>query len=163
MSDFSSLMSNASTGLTAVGSSISAAGAMTSAQAISTAATYNAGVATTNAAIAEDQGSAQALQIGINAQRHICTMVAQYGASGVQVASGSPLDVLADSTRSAVLDQQMALYNANVRAKGFLDTAALDTALASNATTSGVINAGSQLVNGASKLSAMNGNQIPNY
>lgn len=153
MSDPASLMA-ASTGVSVIGS-------LTQSQAQSNASNFNATVANQNAQISIDQGNAAALQQGIAAQRKIGTMKAAYGASGVSVDSGSPLDVLADSVRSAVLDQQITKYNYGLRALGYQQTAALDSSQAKNATTSGYLNAGSALLSGGARTYAMS--QIPDY
>jgi hypothetical protein len=153
MSDPSSLMA-ASTGVSVIGS-------LTQSKAQSNASNYNATVANQNAQITIDQGNAAALQQGISAQRKIGAMRAAYGASGVSSDAGSPLDVLADSVRSAVLDQQITKYNYGLRALGYKQTAALDSSQAKNASTSGVLNAGSALMSGGARSWAMS--QIPDY
>jgi hypothetical protein len=107
------------TGLLIGGIAISAMGAISNAQSQKNVANYNSEVAQRDASISLDQGNAQAAIQARQARGTIGAGVAQYGASGVDVNSGSPLDVLRDSAEKAELDRQTILYNAKTRAAGF--------------------------------------------
>ena len=102
---------------------------------------YNAGIAAQNAQIARAQGEAAVQAQQRNAARRIGTMIANYGASGVQTDAGSPLDVLADSAAMATLDSLTIRYNYALKAAGFESQAALDRNAAKSARTSGYFNA----------------------
>jgi len=134
-----------------VGAAVSAVGAVRQAQAQAGAARYNAQIAEQNSQIATAQGNAAAEAQSRDAQRKMGAMVASYGAAGVDVSSGSPADVLADSARSAALDNLTIRYNSKLRAMGFDQQAALDRSTADNADTAGYINATSSLLQGAGK------------
>ena len=103
----------------AIGMAISAIGALSNAQSQENAAEYNKQVAERDAAIAIDQGNAQAAIQGRQSRSVIDAARAQYGASGVDVNSGSPLDVLRSSASFAALDNLTIKYNAKVRSQGF--------------------------------------------
>lgn len=134
-----------------VGAAIAAVGAVRSATAKAQADRYNGEIATQNAAIATSQGEAAAQAQQRDAERQIGRGVAAYGASGVSVDSGSPTDVLADSARSAMLDNLTVRYNATLRGTAYKDQAALDTTEAANDTTSGYLNAASSVVGALGK------------
>lgn len=119
------------------------------------AANFNADLLEQNAGIALEQGRVAQDAQQRQSRRQIGSMVAAYGASGVQVDSGSPLDVLADSAMMAELDRLTIGYNAELEARnyrtqaqlqrmsaqqGILSAATYNSA-ARAATTSGYINA----------------------
>lgn len=129
----------------------SALGAVRQAQALSQAANYNAQVAKQNAQVAEQQGEAASQAQARDAQRRIGAMVAGYGASGVDLSSGSPQDVLADSVRSATLDNLTTKYNYKLKGLGYINQAQLDEMQADNYTSSGWLNAASSVASGMSR------------
>jgi hypothetical protein len=135
----------------AVSAGVAALGAVRSSQAQAAAANYNAQLADQNAQVANAQGAAAAEAQERDSKRRIGSMLAAYGASGVQTDTGSPTDVLADSARSASLDNLTIKYNAKLRAMGLEAQAGLDRSTASNATQAGYINATSAVLSGASK------------
>lgn len=126
---------------------------------------YNAAVANQNALITQQQGTAAVQALQRDQARKIGSMVAAYGASGVQSDSGSPMDVLADSVRMATLDQATLQYNYQLKALGYSQQAALDGYKASADRTSGVLNAfGAGLETyGNYKKTAGTGTPIPNF
>lgn len=86
---------------------------------------YNAAMLMQNAGLAREQGLVAADQQAREAKRTVGSMVASYGASGVQVDQGSPLDVLADSARQATLDNLTIKYNAEMQARNYEQQAQL--------------------------------------
>lgn len=123
------------------GAAVKAVGSIFQGEAASQAADYNAQVAQQNAVIAQQQGAAAAEAQSRDAQRKIGSMVAGYGASGVEGSSGSPMDVLADSARMATLDNLTTKYNYALKAQGFGNSATLDEMNSQTSLTSGVLNA----------------------
>ena len=119
------------------------------------ASQYNAAVAQRNAVIARDQGEAAAQAQQRAASRQMGSMLANYGASGVQTDSGSPLDVLADSARMAALDNLTIKYNAALRAAGYESESTLENARAKTSRTSGILGAGSNILRGYSMFTQM--------
>jgi hypothetical protein len=103
-----------------------------SAQASAAAALYNANIADQNAAITREQKGAATEAFDRSTARTMGSTVAAYGASGVQVDSGSPMDVLADSTRSAALDRLTLQYNYDLKARDYENQAQLNRMNAAN-------------------------------
>jgi hypothetical protein len=143
--------------LTAAGTAVSAVGAIRSAQAQQSSANYNAKIAEQNAATARMQGEAAAQAQSRDASRRQGSAIALYGAAGVDAATGSPSDVLADSTREATLDNLTTKYNYNLRALGYMDQSQLDTAQGKNAMSAGWMNATSSILAGAGKFAEQGG------
>lgn len=153
----------AATGALAIGTGVSAIGSLRQGQAQRQAADYNAAIAQQNAVIAQQQGIAAVEAQQRNAARTIGAAKAAYGASGVQVDSGSPLDVLAESARMAELDKLTTKYNYDLRALGFDQQSNLASMNGKNATTSSLLNAGGSMLKGFTQYSAMNGTPIPSF
>lgn len=136
--------------ITAAATVVSTLGAISSAKAESNAAKYNAAIADQNAKLAKEQAASNAEQQRIDNYRKIGKIKAGYGASGV-TQDGSPMDVLADAYTQGEYDVQAILYEGNVKAAGYTNTASLDRASASNAMKSGYINAASTALLGSKK------------
>lgn len=110
-----------------------AANAQASATAANAAAAlYNANIADQNAQIAKEQGAAAVDAQQRDAARTIGKMIASYGASGVEGDVGSPMDVLADSARTAELDKLTLQYNYELKARDYTNQATLDRMNAAN-------------------------------
>jgi hypothetical protein len=114
-----------------------------------------------NAKVAENQAAGERMRAGVAAdqqrelhRRVIANQRAQYGTSGVDVASGSPLLVIADSARQAELDAQIILAGGEGRAIGFQSQAALDRFQGRAAMTAGYVNAGSTLLSGTAGVAS---------
>lgn len=122
---------------------------------------YNAAIARQNAVIAQQQGEAASQAQQRDSARQIGRMKAAYGASGVQLDSGSPLDVLADSAAMATLDNLTVKYNYALKAAGLQSQAAIDDMQAGTSRTSGVLGAGASALKGYSMYTAFGGNAIP--
>lgn len=130
---------------------ISAYGAIRSGQAQSAAAKYNSQVAQQNAQATQQQGEAAAEQQRQDAMRKLGLMQANYGASGVDPGSGSPMDVFADSVQKSTLDNLTTKYNYQMRALGYQNSATLDSYQSDQASTAGYLNATGTLLGGAAK------------
>jgi hypothetical protein len=127
--------------LTIMSTAFSVVGNLMGASSRSNAADYNAQLAQQNAAIAQQQGAAAAAAQAKQARIQIGSMVANYGASGVDSGQGSPLDVLQDSVATAKLDNLTTQYNYNLRALGYQNQSQLYGAQSSSAMTSGLLGA----------------------
>jgi hypothetical protein len=113
--------------LTAVGTGISAIGAEKQASAEASAANYNAQVARNAATFATQQGQVQAEAEQRKTAGLIGRERAIAGASGVDVNSGSPLDIQADTYSFGQQNVGTALNNASRQAWGYSEQAGLDT------------------------------------
>lgn len=150
---------------TVVAAGISAYGAVSSANAQSNANKYNATIATDNAQIAKQNadfaaisGRAQAEQAALQTRAKIGGIKAQQAASGVDVDSGTDLDVRSSAQELGELNAINVRSNAVRQAYGyqnqsFSDTAqsSLDRYGASSAQTAGDISASSTLIGGIGK------------
>lgn len=150
---------------TVVAGAVSAYGAMQSSQAQSQAADYQAQVsrnnqivANQNAQAAIQDGQAKEQQQRIQNAQKLGAIVANQGASGLDVNSGSNLLVQEDQAKVGEMDALTVRNNAQREAYGFLAQgtnyaaqAKLDQAQAGWASQSGLINAGSSIVGGAAK------------
>lgn len=130
---------------------VTAYSAVRSGQAQSAAASYNAKVADQNAEAMRQQGAAAQEQQRQDAMRKLGLMQANYGASGVDPSTGSPLDVFADSVQKSTLDNLTTKYNYQMRALGYQNSSTLDSFQSDQASTSGYLNAAGSLLGGASK------------
>jgi hypothetical protein len=138
--------------MTAASSATAAIGAVRSAQAQQASANYNAEIAKQNADAARAQGEAAVQAQQRDAQRKQGSAIATFGAAGVDASTGSPSDVLADSTREATLDSMTTRYNYQLRSLGYSDQSQLDTAQGKNAMSAGWVNATSDILAGATKF-----------
>lgn len=145
-----------------VGAGAAATGTLMQGQSQAMASEYNADVARQNAAISAQQGQAAVEAQQRNSARTIGAMTAAYGASGVQVDSGSPMDVLADASRMAVLDKLTTQHNYALRGLGYSQQANLADMNAESATTSSILGAAGQMAGGyGSYLKMSGGTPIP--
>jgi len=136
---------------------ISAMAAMRTGQTQSEMAKYNAKLAETNSEVANAEGAAASDAQDRDSQRRIGAAIAAYGASGVDVGTGSPVDVLADSARQATLDNLTVKYNYKLRALGYQNQAGLDTATGEYALAAGRMGATASLLQGVGQALSTKG------
>ncbi len=74
-----------------------------------------------NASIVKKNAAADAQRFQRDARRRQATTQAQYAAAGVDVNSGSPLNVMVDQALDLAEDQARILFNADVRAQAIKD------------------------------------------
>lgn len=131
-----------------VGAIASFVGVLSQAGAASNASKYNAQLAEQNAVTSRQQAAASAETADREARQRIGAMEANYGASGISLSEGSPIDILRQSATAAEMDRQNILYGGEVRASGYGNTATLDRYNASASQTSGYLRAGGELLGG---------------
>lgn len=117
---------------TLVGGIVSGIGAQQQAQAQANAANYNAAVARNAATFAKQQGEVQAQAADRRTAAMIGRQRAVYAAGNLDVNSGSPLDIQADTAQFGRLNSLTIRNNAARQAYGYEANANLDTAAASN-------------------------------
>ena len=158
-----------------VGTTIQAIGTLASAGAQYQSAQYGKAMAEQNAKIAEQQGLAS-LRQGALEQERIARRARQiqgqqralYGASGVDISSGSPLEIQASTEYMAAQDKALVRYNAELKKWGFDVESANYKAQAQqygnmgkSAIVGGLLGAGSTILNGSGVLGSklgLNGN-----
>jgi len=116
------------------------------------AANYQAQVAANNAQMITQQGIVAAEQQQQKTAALIGGQRAAYGASGVDVNSGSSLDVQASTAMLGRLNTDTTLYNANVEARNATAQSALLSREATYDTQAGWMNASSSALGGATNV-----------
>jgi len=151
-----------------VGTGVSALGAIQQGQAQSQAAKYQAGVDRNNTILAQ-RAAKDAIERGAEAeatQRRKNTVLlarqrAAVASSGIELGTGSPLDILGDTAQFGELDAQTIRSNAEREAMGdrakasnFQASAGLNDMKASSASTAGFIGGASSLLSGGQTVAA---------
>lgn len=156
------------TAASAVGGVVGAVGAYQQSQAASNAAKYNAQVSTQNATLAQRNASISAqsgeAQVGMQQQKTRATLgaiKANQAASGLDVNSGSAVDVRSSASELGELDALTVRSNAMREAFGYRTQSTnykaqstLDQYQAENADTAGIIGAGSTFLGGVSSAAS---------
>lgn len=131
-----------SIGATVAGGIFSAVGAYNQNEAAANAASYNAAVAQNAATYARQAGEVQAQAADRQTAALIGRQKAGFAASGIDVNTGSPLDIQSDTARFGRLNDLTIRNNAARQAWGYQATGNLETAQAQNyqtaATTSAI-------------------------
>lgn len=135
----------------AAGAAVSAVSAIQQGNAAKAAADFNATISMQNAAIARSDAAAQATQIERENALRLGAIRTAQGKSGGAADSGSVLDVLGDQAAQGELEKQYAIYQGEQRARGFVNTANLDTASGKAAQKAGYMKAGAELLGGTAR------------
>lgn len=157
--------------LTAISAGVSALGGIATGIASAQAANYQAKVAENNAKIAQQNavyaahaGEAKAQQESLRAAARNAAVKGAMAANGVDVNTGSAVDVQASSaamgslsTENVMREGQMKSYGYRTQAQDFKDQAGLYRQQASSAMAGGLIKGFSSLLSGASSLSSGKG------
>lgn len=150
----------------AVGAATSAFGSYESGQATAAADSYQAQVAANNAKLAQQQGKLDiqsgeiaAVDQGLKTKAKVGSEKASQGASGIDVNSGSAVDVRAGTAQTGMVDAltirsgaAKKAYADEVQANSDTAQGALDTMGASQAETAGDLGAAGTLLSGASTV-----------
>lgn len=143
---------------------VQAVGSVAQGQGNSEAYAYKAAIDRQNAQIAEQQGIAALAQQQRNVYKTQGSIVAAYGASGVQSDNGSAADILADSAGQAALDRLTLKYNYDLKKNSYLQQAVLDQMGADTSSTAGMLNAASYGLKAYATYSKYSGgNIIPDF
>jgi hypothetical protein len=137
------------------GTAVSAMAAENRGKTESNIANYNAQVSRNNAISTNQAAAVAADQQNQQHRRQIASGIAAAGASGVDPNSGSPLEVVADLAGQAKLDEELGLWQARERAKGYGNQATLDVYSGRAAASAGTLNAASSLLSGAGRVAGM--------
>jgi len=132
---------------------IQMAGQAQSAAAQRAAAQYNAQIAANNAQAAMDQGRFAEQQQRMKNAALLSQQKANLAANGVEIDSGSALDVQSSSAQMGELDALTIRYNAQNKANNYLSQAGLSQMTADAAETAGTIGVASSMLGTASSVS----------
>lgn len=128
---------------------VSAVGAIQQGKAAKAAADYNATISMQNAEISRSNAQAEAGQIGRENYLRLGAIRAAAGRNGGVSGEGSVLDVLGDVAAQGELEKQQAIYQGELGARGYTNTATLDRMQGKAAQTAGYMKAGTDLLGGA--------------
>jgi hypothetical protein len=137
-----------------VGAAVSAYGAIKQGQAASAAAEYNAKVSQESAKIALSEADLQAQQIDRTTRQRLGALRANAGASG-GTGAGSALDVIGDVAEQSSLEKQYALYQGELKARGFTNTANVELAQGADARSASIYAASSRLLEGGTNAASI--------
>jgi hypothetical protein len=140
--------------LTAAGAAYTAYGQVKASRYESAVAKHNAGLAEKAAADALTRGRAEEAQHREKIRNLIGTQKTAYGASGVLLDSGSPLDVMAGTAEIGELDALTIRHNAALEAWGVRSQAGGIRAQGQLKKQAGMYGAGGTLLQGASSTGA---------
>lgn len=139
------------TAVAAIGTATTTIGSISSGMAQQQAANYNAEVDRNNAIQAQQASDQQAVVSQQQTQGKLAEQKVMFAASGVDVGTGTPLDVMSDEASKGKLDALTLRYGGLVQ--GLRDTSAgtLAESQGSAAATAGYLGAGATLLTGAGK------------
>lgn len=113
------------------------------------AADYNANISLQNAQISRVNAEAEAGQIGRENYLRLGAIRAAAGRNGGVSGEGSVLDILGDVAGQGELEKQQAIYQGELSARGYTNTATLDRFSGKNAQRAGYMKAGADILGGA--------------
>ena len=134
-----------------LGTGMSAMGQMKAGNQAASAHGYNAKVALQRADATRTSGALSEYQMKKRHAIVMGNMVAMSAKSGVSF-TGSPIMVMKDSLANANLEVMIGRYNTEVEARGYESQAKIDRRMASNAKSSGMMNAGATILGGVTQL-----------
>lgn len=123
----------------------------------------NAAIEEQNAVRAIEAADADILSLKREAARAIGAQRAGFGASGVSSSSGSAMDLLADSTSQAVLDQQRRKYAGELKAETHRNNARAGIASGKAAVESSGYGAAATLLQGVGNFASSGGFSSKTY
>lgn len=135
----------------AAAAAVSAYSAVRQGQAAKAAATFNETVDKQNADIARANAQAQAKQQDRENFLRLGAIRAAQGKNGGAAGEGSVLDIIGDVAAQGELEKQNILYQGELQARGYGNTATLDRFQGKNALTSSYYKAASDLLEGGSQ------------
>ena len=127
---------------------VSSYSAVRQGQAAKAAANFNASIAAQNAELSRADAAARAQQQDRENYMRLGAIRAAQGHAGGDAGSGSVLDVLGDVAAQGELEKQYIIYQGEQRARGYGNTATLDTFSGKQAQTAGYLKAGTELMSG---------------
>jgi hypothetical protein len=136
-------------GLSLAGGAVGAMGALSAGEGSAAAARFNQQIALNNIGQAREAATAGAERIRYGGARMIGAQKAGYAAAGVDVGSGSPLDVMGDTASQLKLAELVKLYEGDVAATEAGNKASIAGATGRAAQTAAGYSAAGSLLGGA--------------
>lgn len=138
----------------AAGAATSAVGAYSAGQQKEAADKYNAQVSENNAAMLQQQAAAESERVKDRGRRIMASQRAALSAAGVDIDSGSSVDLGYDSSIQSELDRLTTLYRGNIGATSESAQAGLYRQSARDARIGGALGAGGTLLGGLAQAGA---------
>lgn len=151
----------AASGAMVGGGLLSAYAAQENAKAQRDADFFNAGIAEQEAVVSRRQAEQSAELNRRDGVKTIGSMRANFGASGLT--GGNEFDVLEESAGRAELDRQTILYQGELKARGYQNTATLDRFSGRNAIVQGNFQSASAILTGASNAAVVGSRSFNPY
>jgi hypothetical protein len=130
---------------------ISAFGAIQSGNAQQDALNANAATSRVNAGTALATSEAEAARGQDRARRTVAGIANQGAASGIDISSGSPLDVMADAAAQGALDTEIQRWKGRSQSSAYMAQAGQQDRQAGDAGTAGYVGAGTALLSTAAR------------
>lgn len=127
---------------------VGAIGAIRQGQAAKAAADFNAKVQEQNAQIARQEAQDALANQRREDYMRLGAIRAAQGHSGGSGSEGSVLDILGDAAAQGELERQRIVYEGELKARGYQNTATLDRYSGANAEIGGYLKAGTELLGG---------------
>lgn len=135
---------------TAIGTGVSTYSAYQSGRTAKKAGEYNAEMGRRNAEDALQRGAVEAAERTDRARKAASSQAEGMAMSGVDISTGTPLDLLVETAGIGKLDAMRTMNNATREAWGYKAQADLDDFQGKAAGRAGILNAGSTFLTGAS-------------
>lgn len=145
-------MAAAALPLAIVGTGVSVAGSIARGNAQAKAGRMNAALLEDQARFAQERAEAEAAMIVRENQRRMGAVVAAYGASGVQIGQGTPLDVMSDVAAEGELSKRLRLYQGEIEALQARQGAGIERQQASAAQRAGYFDAAGTLLTSGARI-----------
>lgn len=140
----------------AASAAVSAIGAIRQGQAAKAAGDFNAQINEQNAQISRQESLDLARQNDREAYLRLGAIRAAQGHAGGAAGEGSVIDIIGDTAGQSELDRQNILYRGELKARGYTNTAELDSVGGENAQSASYMKAGSELLGGAANAYVVN-------
>lgn len=152
------LPANLMAGMDLLGTGISAFGAFQTGNQAKGAYDYNASLADQNAEQIKHSNELTEYQKKKNLEAHVGMQAAQYAGSGIDVNTGSPIDVMTDTLSKGYLDIAIDKYNAELAQRGYQSDAEMKRAEGSAVKRESTLKAGLGLLKGAASYAEKQSN-----
>lgn len=133
---------------------LSAVGSVSAGNAQAAALQRNAQVGQINAGASLATSEADAQRLQIRSERAVATGENQSGSSGVDLSTGSPLDVMADAAAQGALDSEISRWRGQTQANAYLTGAQNTAAQASQVQAAGAIQGATTLLTSGARYAA---------
>lgn len=141
-------------GAALAGAAVSAVGSISAGNARAKAGRANASLLEDQAHFAQERAESEAAMIVRDNRRKMGAVVAAYGASGVQINQGTPLEVMSDVAAEGELSKRLRLYQGSIEALEARQGAGIARQEAGAAQQAGYFDAAGTLLTGGARFAS---------